>query len=88
MHASTPGFLHGIWKPNSDCQACTDVAFTHRAVSVTPGWTFICPVLYQAHWPNVVQRFPGDSGALGMDSLGSVSGRQRRKDFIFKSLKD
>lgn len=73
MHTSTSGFLHGIWKSNSDCQACTDVAFTHRAVSVAPGWTFICPVLYQAHWLNVVQRFPGDSGAPGMDSLDSVS---------------
>lgn len=55
MHASTSGFLHKIWKSNSDCQACADAAFTHRAVCGSR-MDFHVSVLYQAHgrtWFNV-----------------------------------
>lgn len=36
-------FLCGSWKSNSDCQACTAIAFTHWAISLTP-----------SHSPNVL----------------------------------
>lgn len=63
------------WVPESEFRlsGLHHSCFTHRAVCVAPGCTFIRPSLYQARLFNMIQLLPCGSGTLRMYIVGSDS---------------